>query len=78
MNMNAMHDIIISAGEKTGWPARAILVTKHDGVDELMYSLVEWTGRLKDKMVTIVSSTNLDEVQALLDIYNGRSKQDGV
>lgn len=77
MDMYAMHDIA-TAGEKTGWPARAILVTKHDDVDELMYSLVEWSGRLKDKMVTIMSSTNLDEVQALLDIYNRRGKDDGL
>ena len=69
---------LLHMGRTSGWPARAILVTKHDGVDELMYSLIEWTGRLNDKMVTIISSTNLDEVQALLDIYNRRSNNDGV
>jgi len=66
-------DLLVSSIQ-TGWPARAILVTKHDGVDELVYSLVEWSGRLSDKMVTIMSSTDLSEIQAMFDISNRKGK----
>lgn len=73
MDINQVHDLMY-AGAKSGWPARAILATKHDGVDEVVYSLVEWSGRLSDKMVTIMSSTNIDEVQAMLDITTKRGE----